>query len=64
MAVMPAAPRFAVSDSIGPLKVSTAESGPSVPMMSVRNFVTVCGEATRPTSDTSTSSAGKSDSTA
>ena len=64
MAMIPAAPRLEVTDSIGPLNVSTADSGPSAPIMSVRNVVTVYGLANRPTSETITSSAGNSDSTA
>ncbi len=64
MAMIPAVPELAVTDSIGPLNVSTAESGPIAAMVSVRNVVTVCGLATRPARETSTISAGKSESTA
>jgi hypothetical protein len=53
-----------VTDSIGPRNVSTADDGPSEPITSVRNFVTVAGSATSPTSETITSSAGNSDRTA
>ena len=60
----PAAPRFDVIDSIGPWKVFAAVAGPSCETVSVRTLVTRSGLATRPTSDTITSSAGKIDSTA
>ena len=60
----PAVPLLDVTDSIGPLNVSTAEAGPSAPITSVRNFVTVAGSATSPVSETITSSAGNSESTA
>jgi len=53
-----------VTDSIGCLKVSTADAGPSVPITSVRNLVTVAGSATSPTTATITSRAGNSESTA
>ena len=63
--MIPAAPPLDVTDSIGPLNVSTADAGPSEPMTSVRNFVTVgrLGEQTR-RATTITSSAGNSDRTA
>ena len=61
---MPAVLPLLVTDSIGSLNVSTADAGPSEPITSVRNFVTVAGSANRPTSETMTSSAGNSDSTA
>jgi hypothetical protein len=64
MAMIPAVPELDVTVSIGPLKVSTADSGPIDEIVSVRNFVTVCGLATSPASETRTISAGNSDSTA
>ena len=50
--------------SIGPLKVSTAEAGPSELIVSVSTRVIVAGSATRPTIESSAISAGKTDSTA
>ena len=62
--MIPARALLEVIDSIGSLNVSTADAGPSEPITSVRNFVTVAGSASRPTSETITSRAGKSESTA
>jgi hypothetical protein len=50
-------------DRIGPEKVSAAELGPSLVMMSVSVFVVCAGSPTRPITDTSAISAGNSDST-
>ena len=60
----PAVPRCAVIELIGPWNVFAALSGPSCETVSVSTLVTRAGSANRPTSDTSTSTAGNSDSTA
>ena len=64
IAATPAWLPLRVTDSIGPWNVSTADAGPSEPITSVRNVVTVAGSANRPTSATITSSAGNSERTA
>ena len=64
MSMMPAVPRLAVMDSIGPWNVCAAVAGPSSEIVSVSTFVTRSGLANRPTSETMTSKAGKIESTA
>jgi hypothetical protein len=49
---------------MGPLKVAAADAGPIEEMMSVSDFVTVCGSPTRPTIEIIAISAGKIDNTA
>jgi hypothetical protein len=57
----PAAPRFAVMLSIGPVSVEAAVPGLNSVTMSVSARVVATGSATRPMIDTSASSAGKRD---
>ena len=56
--------RFEEICSIGPLKVSTADDGPSWDTTSVITRVIVAGSTTRPRIEISAMNAGKSDSTA
>ena len=55
-------PRLDVIDSIGPLKVSAADSGPIAVTMSVSELVVRSGSPNRPSSETSAIRAGNSDS--